>query len=230
MKHKPTLFFAEDDLSFGSVLKSYLEINDYSVTWVDNGKYALDRFKNGNFQLCILDVMLPHVDGFTLASQIRSVDRDVPFIFLTAKTMREDVLKGYNLGADDYITKPFDSEVLLCKISAVLKRGKAHPLPEKQVIGIGSYHFDYHLRQISGGGVFQNLSPKEADLLKLLVDNKNELLPRTTALLKIWGDDSYFTARSMDVFVSRLRKYFTADQRIEIKNIHGSGYIFSISE
>jgi two-component system, OmpR family, response regulator len=230
MKNKPVLFFAEDDLSFGSVLKSYLEINDYLVTWVDDGKYALERFKNGKFQLCILDVMLPHVDGFTLATQFRSVDSEVPFIFLTAKTLREDVLKGYNLGADDYITKPFDSEVLLCKISAILKRGKTLPIPEKQVIPIGGYLFDYHLRQISGFDVSQNLSPKEADLLKLLVEHKNELMPRGIALLKIWGDDSYFTARSMDVFVSRLRKYFIADQRIEIKNIHGSGYIFSITD
>ena len=230
MKNKPSLFFAEDDLSFGSVLKSYLEINDYSVTWVDDGKYALDRFKNGSFQLCILDVMMPHVDGFTLAAQIRSVDTNIPFIFLTAKSMREDVLKGYNLGADDYITKPFDSEVLLCKIRAVLNRGKTLTVPEKQFMEIGGYQFDYHLRQINGYDTIQNLSPKEADLLKLLLEHKNELLPRTTALLKIWGDDSYFTARSMDVFVSRLRKYFTADKRIEIKNIHGSGYIFSISE
>jgi two-component system, OmpR family, response regulator len=230
MINKPALFFAEDDLSFGSVLKSYLEINDYSVTWVESGKYALDRFKNGNFQLCILDVMMPHLDGFTLAAQIRSVDRDIPFIFLTAKSMREDILKGYNLGADDYITKPFDSEVLLCKINAILKRGKSHQANGTRTLQIGSYLFDYHLRQISGHDIVHNLSPKEADLLKLLYEYKNELMPRGIALLKIWGDDSYFTARSMDVFVSRIRKYFTDDQRIEIKNIHGSGYIFSVVE
>jgi two-component system, OmpR family, response regulator len=230
MKSKTSLFFAEDDLSFGSVLKSYLEINDYSVTWVDDGKNALEHFKSGKFDLCILDVMLPHVDGFTLATQIRSSDNEVPFIFLTAKSLREDVLKGYNLGADDYITKPFDSEVLLCKISAILKRGKTSSNTEKQVIEIGGYQFDYHLRQIIGFGITQNLSPKEADLLKLLTEHKNELMPRGIALLNIWGDDSYFTARSMDVFVSRLRKYFIADQRIEIRNIHGSGYIFSITD
>jgi two-component system, OmpR family, response regulator len=230
MKNKPAIFFAEDDLSFGSVLKSYLEISDFIVTWVDDGKYALERFKNGTFQLCILDVMLPHVDGFTLATQIRIIDRNIPFIFLTAKTMREDVLKGYNLGADDYITKPFDSEVLLCKINAILKRGKDFTEPEKSIIQIGSYQFDQSLRKITGNGIIQNLSPKEADLLKLLLDHKNNLMPRGIALLKIWGDDGYFTARSMDVFISRLRKYFIADHRIEIKNIHGSGYIFSIDE
>jgi two-component system, OmpR family, response regulator len=228
MKPKPSLFFAEDDLSFGSVLKSYLEINDYEVTWVEDGKWALDRFRSGKFQLCILDVMLPHIDGFTLATQIRSLDREVPFIFLTARAMREDVLKGYNLGADDYITKPFDSEVLLCKINAVLKRGKGLPDPELTIMPIGSYQFDYNLRQITGNDRVQNLSPKEADLLKLLHEYQNKLMPRGLALLKIWGDDSYFTARSMDVFVSRLRKYFVADPRIEIKNIHGSGYIFSV--
>jgi two-component system, OmpR family, response regulator len=230
MKNRPAIFFAEDDLSFGSVLKSYLEINDYAVTWVDDGKYALDRFKNGSFKLCILDVMLPHVDGFTLATQIRGIDRNIPFIFLTAKTLREDVLKGYNLGADDYITKPFDSEVLLCKINAILKRSKGLPELEKTNVEVGSYLFDTNLRQISGNGILQNLSPKEADLLKLLLEYKNDLMPRGIALLKIWGDDSYFTARSMDVFISKLRKYFIADPRIEIKNIHGSGYIFSINE
>ena len=230
MKSKTSLFFAEDDLSFGSVMKSYLEINDYSVTWVDDGKYALDRFKNGQFDLCILDVMLPHLDGFTLAAQIRSIDREIPFIFLTAKTMREDVLKGYNLGADDYVTKPFDSEVLLCKINAILKRGKERTDPVNQVTQIGKFRFDYPLRQIIDQDSVQNLSPKEADLLKLLFDHKNELLPRGVALLKIWGDDSYFTARSMDVFVSKLRKYLISDERIEIRNIHGSGYIFSVSE
>jgi len=228
MKNNVPVFFVEDDLSFGSVLKSYLEINDFAVTWVDDGKYALERFRKGSFRLCILDVMLPHVDGFTLAERIRSIDSQIPFIFLTAKTMKEDVLKGYNLGADDYITKPFDSEVLLCKIGAILKRGTANAIPLKHPVEIGTYRFDYHLRQITGNGMVQNLSPREADLLKLLYENKNNLLPRHIALMTIWGDDSYFTGRSMDVFISRLRKYFSDDPRIEFKNIHGSGYILSL--
>jgi two-component system, OmpR family, response regulator len=226
MKNKSSLFLVEDDLSFGSVLKSYLEINDYSVTWIDNGKNALVRFVDGNFDLCVLDVMLPHVDGFTIAGEIRKINGKVPFIFLTAKTLREDILKGYHLGADDYITKPFDTEVLLCKIRAILMRGNRSEGVKTTFFEIGSFQFDHNLRQIIGNNTVQNLSPKEADLLKLLLEHKNELLPREIALKKIWGDDSYFTARSMDVFITKLRKYFAADPNIEIKNIHGSGFIF----
>ena len=224
------MFLVEDDLSFGSVLKSYLEINDYSVFWVDNGKHAIDRFVNGHFDLCILDVMLPQVDGFTIAAEIRKINDTVPFIFLTAKTLREDILKGYHLGADDYITKPFDSEVLLCKIKAILMRGNKPEGTKATIFEVGNYQFDYNLRQVTGNITVQKLSPKEADLLKLLFENKNELLPREIALKKIWGDDSYFTARSMDVFVTKLRKYFATDPNIEIKNIHGSGFIFSVTD
>ena len=222
------MFLVEDDLSFGSVLKSYLEINDYLVTWVDNGKHAMDRFVNGHYDLCILDVMLPQVDGFTIAGEISKINETVPFIFLTAKTLREDILKGYHLGADDYITKPFDSEVLLCKIKAILMRGNKSEGIKTTLFEVGSFQFDYNLRQVTGNSSIQKLSPKEADLLKLLFENKNELLPREIALKKIWGDDSYFTARSMDVFVTKLRKYFASDPKIEIKNIHGSGFIFAV--
>jgi DNA-binding response OmpR family regulator len=230
MTKAASLFLVEDDLSFGSVLKSYLEINDYSVTWVDDGNYAVERFKNGTFQLCILDVMLPHVDGFTIAVQIRKINESVPFIFLTARTLRDDVLKGYQLGADDYITKPFDTEVLLCKIRAILRRGNGFADMEKTVFDIRNYQFDFNLRQITGQGIIRKLTPKEAGLLKLLCEHKNNLLPREIALVKIWSDDSYFTARSMDVFITRLRKYFEADPGIEIKNIHGSGFILSVRE
>ena len=218
------IFLLEDDLSFGAVLKSYLELNDYSVTWIDDGKYALDKFRSGKYQICILDVMLPNVDGFTVGSQIRSIDKEIPMVFLTAKSLKEDVLKGYNVGADDYITKPFDTDVLLCKISAIIKRQTTNPTIEDVVFTIGSYCFDSKLRQIQRGDSTQKLSPKEADLLKLLCQNQNELLPRETALRKIWGDDGYFTARSMDVFVTKLRKYLADDPNIEIKNIHGSGF------
>jgi len=225
MYKKSTLLLVEDDQSFGSVLKSYLEINDFAVSWIDDGKYAIDRFRSGNFDLCILDIMLPHTDGFSLASQIRKINSSIPFIFLTAKTLREDILKGYNLGADDYITKPFDTEVLLCKIKAILKRSVTYPANGKPVFEIGKYIFDFHLRQITGIGEPRHLSPKEADLLKMLCEYKNKLLPREIALTRIWGDEGYFTTRSMDVFISRLRKFFTDDPRIEIKNIHGSGFI-----
>ena len=228
MTTKQHIFLVEDDLSFGAVLKSYLEINEYEVTWVDDGKFAVDKFTNGNYQICILDVMLPNVDGFTIGAEIRKIDKDIPMVFLTAKTLKEDILKGYNVGADDYITKPFDTEVLLCKIEAIIKRQSSQPIKNEVIFTIGTYVFDSKLRFISRKGIKQKLSPKEADLLKLLCQNKNELLQRETALRKIWGEDGYFTARSMDVFITKLRKYLAADSNIEIKNIHGSGFLLEV--
>jgi len=228
MKTNYHIFLVEDDLSFGSVMKSYLELNDYQVTWVDDGKYALDKFRNGKYHICILDVMLPNVDGFTIGREIRSIDKDIPMVFLTAKALKEDILKGYNLGADDYITKPFDSEVLLCKISAIIKRQTTNNITDDVIFTIGSYRFDSKLRQIQRGENIQKLSPKEADLLKLLCQNQNELVPREMALRKIWGDDGYFTARSMDVFVTKLRKFLSDDTNIEIRNVHGSGFLLEV--
>lgn len=218
----------EDDLSFGSVLKSYLELNDFKVTWVDDGKYAIDKFRSDNYQICILDVMLPNVDGFTIGTEIRKINKEIPMVFLTAKSLKEDILKGYNVGADDYITKPFDTEVLLCKVQAIIKRQSTEPVVNEVIFTIGSYRFDSKLRTVIREGTEQKLSPKEADLLKLLCLNKNELLPRETALRKIWGDDGYFTARSMDVFITKLRKYLSDDPLIEIKNIHGSGFLLEV--
>ncbi|MDB4582254.1 response regulator transcription factor [Draconibacterium sp.] len=228
MGTKQHIFLVEDDLSFGAVLKSYLELNDYEVTWVDDGKYAVNKFKSGNFQICILDVMLPNVDGFTIGAEIRKINQEIPMVFLTAKTLKEDILKGYNVGADDYITKPFDTEVLLCKIQAIIKRQSTQPENEDSLFTIGSYQFDSKLRIITHAGNKQKLSPKESDLLKLLCQNKNELLQRETALRKIWGEDGYFTGRSMDVFITKLRKYLSADPSIEIKNVHGSGFLLEV--
>ncbi len=230
MRNKQHIFLVEDDLSFGAVLKSYLELNDYEITWVDDGKYAVDKFKNGTYHICILDVMLPNVDGFTIGTEIRKLDKNIPMVFLTAKTLKEDILKGYNVGADDYVTKPFDTEVLLCKIQAIIKRQSTEPINDATLFTIGTYEFDSKLRSISRDGEKQKLSPKEADLLKLLCQNKNELLSRETALRKIWGEDGYFTARSMDVFITKLRKYLKDDPNIEIKNIHGSGFLFEVKD
>jgi DNA-binding response OmpR family regulator len=230
MTVKQHILLVEDDLSFGAVLKSYLELNDYRVTWVDDGKYAMDKFKSDTYKICILDVMLPNVDGFTIGTEIRKTDTEIPMIFLTAKALKEDILKGYNLGADDYITKPFDTEVLLCKIQAIIKRQTTQPEVEESVFSIGSYKFDAKIRLITHATKQQKLSPKEADLLKLLCLYKNQLLPRETALRRIWGDDGYFTARSMDVFITKLRKYLKDDTGIEIKNIHGSGFILEVKD
>ena len=228
MTSKPHIFLVEDDLSFGAVLKSYLEINDFEVDWVDDGQHALTGFHKAKFDICILDVMLPNVDGFTIGAEIRKVNPGIPIIFLTAKSLRDDVLKGYRIGADDYITKPFDTEVLIFKLKAILKRQSGIQVKESDFYHIGSYLFDFKLRTIEHETTKQKLSPKEAELLKMLCENQNELLPRETALRKIWGDDGYFTSRSMDVYLTKLRKLFVEDPSVEIRNIHGSGFMLEI--
>lgn len=228
MTTKPHILLVEDDLSFGAVLKSYLEINDFEVDWIDDGQHALGQFKKSGYNICILDVMLPHVDGFTIAAEIKKINSEIPILFLTAKNMREDVLKGYKIGADDYITKPFDTEVLIYKIRSILKRQSGTSSRDQEIYQIGSFTFDYKLRILEHENLKQKLSPKEAELLKMLCDNQNELLTRETALKKIWGDDGYFTARSMDVYLTKLRKFFADDPNVEIRNIHGSGFMLEI--
>jgi DNA-binding response OmpR family regulator len=217
------IFLVEDDLSFGSVLKSYLELNDYTVDWTDDGKYALDHFRRGVFDICILDVMLPHVDGFTIASEIRKMNPAVPIIFLTAKKLKEDVLKGYGAGGDDYVTKPFDTDILLAKIKAIIQRRDLQN-GTKDIYELGKLIFNSRLRTLNTGGQEVKLSPKEAQLLEMLANNPNALISREMALKKIWGSDDYFTARSMDVYVTKLRKYLSEDPNLIIKNIHGAGF------
>jgi two-component system, OmpR family, response regulator len=223
------IFLVEDDLSFGSVLKSYLEINEFSVEWVDDGKYAVDHFRKGMFDICILDIMLPHVDGFTIAREIRQINNLVPIIFLTAKKLKEDVLTGYDAGGDDYITKPFDTEILLAKIRAILAR-RDYQSGTKDIYEIGKFIFNSKLRTLTAGDDEKKLSPKEAQLLELLALNPNALISREMALKKIWGNDDYFTARSMDVYITKLRKFLSEDPRLNIKNIHGAGFQLIISE
>ncbi len=217
------IFLVEDDLSFGSVLKSYLELNDFAVEWVDDGKYAVDHFRKGAFDICILDVMLPHVDGFTIAGEIRAINTVVPIIFLTARKLKDDVLKGYGAGGDDYITKPFDTDILLAKIRAILAR-RDFQAGTKDIFEIGKFVFNARLRTLTSGDDEKKLSPKEAQLLELLTVNPNALISREMALKKIWGSDDYFTARSMDVYITKLRKILSDDPRLNIKNIHGAGF------
>jgi two-component system, OmpR family, response regulator len=223
------IFLVEDDLSFGSVLKSYLELNDFLVDWIDDGKYAVEHFRKGNFDICILDVMLPHVDGFTIAGEIRKINNVVPIVFLTAKKLKEDVLKGYGSGGDDYVTKPFDTEILLAKIRAILAR-RDFQTGTKDIFEIGKFIFNARLRTLTSGDEEKKLSPKEAQLLELLAVNPNELISREMALKKIWGADDYFTARSMDVYVTKLRKFLSEDPRLNIKNIHGAGFQLIVRE
>lgn len=230
MNMKPfNIFLVEDDLSFGSVLKSYLEINDFSVDWIDDGKYAVDHFRKGMFDICILDVMLPHVDGFTIANEIRQINNSIPIIFLTAKKLKEDVLRGYGAGGDDYITKPFDTDILLAKIRAIVARLDFQS-GTKDIFEIGKFIFNAKLRTLTAGDDEKKLSPKEAQLLELLAVNPNALISREMALKKIWGNDDYFTARSMDVYITKLRKMLSDDPHLNIKNIHGAGFQLIVSK
>ncbi len=221
------ILLVEDDQNFGSILKDYLMLNDFDVTLAKNGMEGFEKFKKDTYDLCILDVMMPYKDGYTLAKEIREKNKDVPIIFLTAKSMKEDVLKGYKVGADDYLNKPFDSDVLLMKIKAILLR-KATDVKTDAVkfeFQIGKFHLNSKLRFLT----FSNeepikLSPKENELLKLLAVYENDLMPRELALTKIWRDDNYFTSRSMDVYIAKLRKYLKPDEDVEILNIHGEGF------
>ena len=225
------ILLVEDDQNFGDVLRSYLEMHEYEVTLATDGAQGLESYNKGQYDLCIFDVMMPRKDGFTLAKEIREKDTEMPIIFLTARTMKDDVLQGFKIGADDYITKPFNSEELLYRIQAILKRSqqKSDPREEIKEFPIGRYHFNFPLRILTfdPNGPDEEkskLSPKEAQLLRMFAMYMNDILPRSEALTKIWGEDNYFTARSMDVFVTKLRKYLNKDENIEIVNIHGNGF------
>ena len=221
------ILLVEDDQNFGAILKDYLSLNDFEVTLAKNGMEGFEKFKKRNYDLCILDVMMPYKDGYTLAKEIREKNKEVPIVFLTAKSMKEDVLKGYKVGADDYLNKPFDSEVLLFKIKAILQRKATDTKNEHQnfEFQIGKFHLNSKLRFLT----FEKtepikLSPKENELLKMLAVYENDLMPRELALTKIWRDDNYFTSRSMDVYIAKLRKYLKLDEDVEILNIHGEGF------
>lgn len=227
------ILLVEDDPNFGSVLKDYLSLNDYDVTLAKNGMEGFEKFKKDNYHLCILDVMMPYKDGFTLAKEIRERNKEVPIIFLTAKAMKEDVLKGYKVGADDYLNKPFDSEVLLMKINAIMIRKVKDSIADSATFEfkIGSFDLNSKLRFLSHNGAEPvKLSPKENELLRLLALHENDLMPRELALTKIWRDDNYFTSRSMDVYIAKLRKYLKKDEKVEILNIHGEGFRLVINK
>lgn len=227
------ILLVEDDPNFGTVLKDYLMMNDYDVVHAKNGMEGFEKFKKDDFDLCILDVMMPYKDGFTLAKEIKEKNADVPIIFLTAKAMKEDVLKGYKVGADDYLNKPFDSEVLLMKIKAIIQRKATDSITDSKQFEfkIGRFDLNSKLRFLKFNG--QNpikLSPKENELLRLLALHENDLMPRELALTKIWRDDNYFTSRSMDVYIAKLRKYLKLDPNVEILNIHGEGFRLVINQ
>ena len=220
---KTRILLAEDDQNLGNLLKEYLKAKTFSVDLFPDGEKAYNGFRNQSYDLCILDVMMPKKDGFTLAKDIRAVNGEMPIIFLTAKSMKDDVFEGFKIGADDYITKPFNMDELLFRIEAIMRRVRKDD-GNTYIFKIGKYVFDANKQILIFGNEEQKLTTKEAELLRLLSININKVLERNFALRTIWVDDSYFNARSMDVYITKLRKYLKQDPAIQILNIHGKGF------
>ncbi len=220
---KSSILLAEDDESLSFVIKDNLILQGYEVTLCTNGNDALVTFKSGKFDLCLLDVMLPKIDGFDLAEKIRAKNKSIPILFLTAKAMQEDRLEGFKRGGDDYITKPFSMEELIFRIEVFLKRAGAKLVNEK-LFNIGKFRFDYTDLSLTIGEEKKHLTQKEADILKFFCVHKNQVVKREDILNEVWGDDDYFLGRSLDVFISKLRKYLAADERLKIFNRHGVGF------
>lgn len=224
------LLLVEDDPNLGNILSEYLRVKGYDVVLATDGLEGLNAWKKGKFEVCVLDVMLPKKDGFSLARDIRAENQHVPILFLTAKNMIEAKTEGFSLGGDDYLTKPFSMEELLLRIKALLRRSSQPAVdPGQEQFTIGKFEFDFAHRELKFGADSRRITSREADLLKMLCLYKNQILKREEALLAIWGDDSYFNARSMDVFITKLRKYLKADESIEIMNVHGTGYKLLVS-
>jgi DNA-binding response OmpR family regulator len=232
MTNKSKILLVEDDPSFGGLMRDFLKMNDLDAELCTDGEQGREAFHRERFDLCILDVMMPKIDGFSLATEMKKINPDIPILFLTAKTLREDVLKGYQIGADDYITKPFDSEILLMKINAILKRNASQNARGKlTVFHLGDFEYKHSTRElIHPKAGTAKLSPKEGELLRMLLVSQDSVLPRSTALKTIWKEDNYFTGRSMDVYMTKIRKYLAADPRIEIRNIHSEGFMLTLKE
>ena len=225
MEQKTKLLLAEDDENLGLLLKEYLVAKGYDANLYPDGEAAYKGFMREHYDICILDIMMPKKDGFTLAKDIRIVNPDIPVIFLTAKNMKEDVLEGFKLGADDYITKPFSMEELIMRIEAILRRTSQESQANAQpVFTLGRFTFDTRKQTLAQGDEVVKLTTKESDLLKLLCQNANKILERNYALRSIWIDDNYFNARSMDVYITKLRKHLKDEESVEIINVHGKGY------
>lgn len=230
MSNSIKVLLVEDDHNLGQLLKTYLDGKGCTTTWAQDGEEGYSAFGADLFDIILMDVMMPVKDGFTLAKEIRETDDKTPLVFLTAKSLKEDVLEGFSVGADDYITKPFTMEVLFAKIEAILRRTGEDSRPEDNVFSLGKFSFDYNHQKLVLANEEQKLTTKESELLLLLVRNKNQLLERSSALKKVWGDDSYYNGRSMDVYIAKLRKYLSADQDIEIINVHGQGFKMLVGE
>ncbi len=224
---KPKILLVEDDTTLGYILKEYLEMKDFFVHWSKNGIEGLRALKQTTYNLCVLDVMMPEMDGFTMADRMREEGYHIPLLFLTAKSLKVDVLKGFSLGADDYIIKPVEEEELVARIHAILKRSSRLTETGDKIFDIGAYLFDANNQKLTFQGEDKYLTERETQVLKLLCLNKGNLLSRQYVLQSIWGKSDYFNRRSMDVFISKLRKYLSKDERIQITNVHGSGFILS---
>ncbi|MCK4700906.1 MAG: response regulator transcription factor [Bacteroidales bacterium] len=221
---KTRILLAEDDENLGSLLKEYLNAKGYETELFNDGNKAYRGFIKEYFDLCLLDVMMPEKDGFTLAKEIRQINSDMPILFLTAKSMKEDILEGFSIGADDYITKPFGMEELMYRIEAILRRTNQETSQENKIFQVGQYLFDTQNQLLKKGNKKKKLTTKESELLKLLCNNMNKVLERNFTLRTIWIDDNYFNARSMDVYITKLRKYLKDDSSIQIINVHGKGF------
>ena len=225
MSKQKTILLAEDDDNLGLLLQQFLKSKGFSVELARNGKHAYEKFNDGHFDFCIFDVMMPEMDGITLAKEVRLVDPKVPILFLTAKSMKEDKLEGFEAGADDYLTKPFAMEELLARMNAIFRRSSGDEVSEDdEMHEIGNIKYDPVSRVLHLQSEDKKLTTKEGQLLHLLCKNRNDVLDRQAALRAIWGDDNYFNGRSMDVYIAKLRKLLKEDERIEILNIHGKGF------
>ena len=230
-KEKLNILLAEDDLNLGMLLVDYLETEGFQVKLCKDGELALKAFTGGSFDLCLLDVMMPKLDGFSLAKAIRIKNKQVPVIFITAKSLKEDKLKGYGLGADDYISKPFDEEELLWKIKALIRRMPEHKTQKKrEAIRIGHYEFDLDNQSLTINGTSKRITEKESEILHYLCQHKNRVIKREEMLKDLWGENDYFLGRSLDVFITKIRKYLKEDPAIRIENVFRVGFIFNIPE
>jgi DNA-binding response OmpR family regulator len=216
------VLLAEDDRDFGNILAQYVTINGFDVNLARDGKEAWESFRNDKPDICVLDVMMPEMDGFTLGEKIKEAEPDVPLIYLTAKSLKEDIVRGLKIGADDYITKPFDPEVLILRINNILKRAYSSSTDEYK---ISNTLLKFNTLELICGDTTEKLTLKEAQLLKYFIVNKNKILAREDILNEIWGEDDYFLGRSMDVFISRLRKYISGDRNLDIRTVRGTGFI-----
>ncbi|PHR25829.1 MAG: DNA-binding response regulator [Fluviicola sp.] len=225
------ILLVEDEENFGSLLQNYLRLSGHEVDWAKDGTLGYSTYVNGSYDVCIFDVMMPNMDGFALTEKIRARGSRTPIIFLTAKKMKEDMIKGYQVGGDDYLNKPFDIEILLLKLDAIFSRqGQGQAEKQEDRYSLGNYAFEVKPRLLHFNNGTKKLSPKEGALLELLCKHLNDVTPREKALIEIWKEDTYFTTRSMDVYIAKLRKYLKADPNVMIENVHSSGYALYVRD